>query len=296
MIALTGATGFIGSATASRFAQAGQRVRALARSTSNREHIASHIGEFVTGDLADRTWHERLLDGASTLVHNGIDWNLARNGDVPRHLDVNLVASIELLDLAARRGIPVVYISSVAVHHHMLSQWKGHIDDTHPTRPGSLYGACKAAVEAHLWSLHASHDLRFTVIRPAAVYGIDPALPRSIGAPIIRSIRAGKPFTRPGGGKFVHVDDVAESIFAGAAAADCGVYHLADCYARWCDWATIVRDLEGVDVDIDMSSPDAPANMFTTDQLKADLGVTLNRGMDGICTHLKQLSALLPRG
>ena len=57
-----------------------------------------------------------------------------------------------------------------------------------------------------------------------------------------------------------------------------------------------MRDLEGVDVDIDMSSPDAPANMFTTDQLKADLGVTLNRGMDGICTHLKQLSALLPRG
>ncbi|MDP7029789.1 MAG: NAD(P)-dependent oxidoreductase [Phycisphaerales bacterium] len=295
MIALTGATGFIGAAVARRFASDGIPVRALARASSNRGHVQDVVTEFVTGDLADRDWHETLLDGADTLIHNGVDWKLARGGDLPRHLDVNIAASIELLDLAARRGMRVVFVSSVAVHHHMLPEWNGQIDSMHPTRPGNLYGASKAAIEAHLWSLRASHDLRFTIIRPAAVYGIDPTLMRSIGAPIIEQVRKGEAFTRSGGGKFVHVDDVAESMCAGAAAADCGVYHLADCYARWCDWATCVCEIEGVDVDIDRSSPTKPANMFTTDALSADLGVTLERGMDGIRTHLRALSDLLPR-
>ncbi len=295
MIALTGVTGFIGGATAAQFAAGGRPVRGLARATSKRDHVAAYVDEFVTGDLASRAWHEPLLDGVELLVHNAVDWQAARGGELARHLDVNIAASIELLDLAAHRDIPVVYVSSVAVHHHMLPQWSGRIDDTHPTRPGSLYGACKAAVEAHLWSLHTTRNLRFTVIRPAAVYGIDPNLHRSIGATIIEQVRDGKDFTRRGGGKFVHVDDVAQSIVAGGAAADCGVYHLADCYARWCDWARLVCEQEGVQVTIDDTSPDAPANMFTTDTVASNLGVPLDRGMEGIRAHVAELGNLLPR-
>jgi dTDP-glucose 4,6-dehydratase len=293
-VALTGSTGFIGAATAAELSRSGHTVRGLVRKTSRLDHVADFLTDTVVGDMADRSMHEALLDGADALIHNAVDWNAARNGDLVRHLDVNLAASIELLDLAARAGLRVVFVSSVAVHANMLPQWNGKIDAAHPTRPGSLYGACKAAIESHLWSLHASDKLRFTIIRPSAVYGIDPRLDRSIGAKIITDIRKGQPFSRRGGGKFVHVDDVARSI-AQPLTLDVqsgGIYHLADCYARWSDWATMASEIVGVEVKIDDSSPDAPANMFTTEALENDLDVHLNRGHDGIRSHLESLTKL----
>ena len=123
--------------------------------------------------------------------------------------------------------------------------------------------------------------------------GIDPSLMRSIGAPIIKQIRDGEPFTRAGGGKFVHVDDVAAAMAAPFSrdVPPTGIYHLADCYARWSDWATLACEVIGTAIDIDFSSPPQPQNMFETESLARDLGVTLDRGHAGIRTHLEDLAA-----
>ncbi len=290
---MTGGSGFIGAATIRLLASQGHRVRALVRPTSRREHIEHAVDTFVEGSLQDRNAHARLLEDADGLVHNAVNWNLIQRGEMAEHLDVNLNASVELFDRAAKLEIPVVFVSSVAVHAAMLPAWNGRIDHAHPTRPGSYYGACKAAIEAHLWALAATRGLRFTVIRPAAVYGIDPSLMRSIGAPIIKQIRDGEPFTRAGGGKFVHVDDVAAAMAAPFSrdVPPTGIYHLADCYARWSDWATLACEVIGTAIDIDFSSPPQPQNMFETESLARDLGVTLDRGHAGIRTHLEDLAA-----
>ncbi|MDP7070574.1 MAG: NAD(P)-dependent oxidoreductase [Phycisphaerales bacterium] len=295
-IAMTGGSGFIGSVTTRLLADQGHRVRVLVRPQSRRDHIRNAVDAFVEGSTEDRESHQGLLEGADALIHNAVNWGLIHDGRIAAHLDTNLVASIELFNLAASANIPVVFVSSVAVHHTMLPAWNGLIDHAHPTRPGGLYGACKAALESHLWALAASHDLHFTVIRPAAVYGIDPNLPRSIGAPIIEQVRSGSPFTRPGGGKFVHVDDVAAAIAAPLQreVPSGGIYHLADCYARWSDWAAMVCEITGVRVDIDTSSPPQPMNTFETDALAEVLGVTLDRGHEGIRGHLEELASRLP--
>ena len=119
-----------------------------------------------------------------------------------------------------------IYMSSIAVHHHMHDKWQGTIDEAHPTRPGSLYGACKAAIEAHLWAANASHGQQFSAIRPCAVYGIDPSIKRSIGWPIIETVKHGKPYERTGGGKFVHVDDVADHAHPHCAAQVVEAVHM----------------------------------------------------------------------
>ena len=138
-------------------------------------------------------------------------------------------------------------ICSIAVHHFMHDKWNHLIDEAHPPRPGSLYGACKAAVESHLWAAHATRSQPVTAIRPCAVYGIDPNLSRSVGWPIVQSVQQNEPFTKLGGGKFVHVDDVAAATIAcinNAKASPC-VYNLVDCYARWADWATLTAQTIG---------------------------------------------------
>lgn len=289
-IALTGASGFIGSTIARHAVAAGHEVVGLVRSTSRRDHVADVITRFAEGTHDDPAAIASLLDGADSVIHDSFDWDALRSGDLQRHLASNIQGSIALLDAA--EGRPFIYISSVAVHHAMLDRWEGRVDADHPMRPGSRYGAAKAAVEAHLWAKHAQDKQPFVAIRPCAVYGIDPKLERSIGAPIVRTLRKDATCARRGGGKFVHVDDVAAATVAAMARTQ-GAYHLVDCYARWGDWATTAADLLGIEANIDLSSPETPRNMFDTDDVKRDLGVPLDRGHEGIRTHLAGLIPLL---
>ena len=103
-------------------------------------------------------------------------------------------------------------------------------------------------------------------------------------------------FERPGGGKFVHVEDVAAVIMACAeqARASGRVYNLADCYARWSDWAQMAAALLGLDARIDLSSPPAPFNTFSKQAVQA-LGVPMDRGHEGIRKHLGELIHAMDR-
>lgn len=292
-VALTGVSGFIGSAIARRLAKAGHSVTGLVRPSSRRDHVRPYVQRFVVGDQADdRIWPD-LLDGADCVIHNSVDWRPLRDPPDPQqHAQSNIGASIGLLQAAAPRQF--VFISSVAVHHDIRPRWGGLIDEDHPLRPASLYGAYKAAVEAHLWAAHFSISQHTCALRPCAVYGIDPKLQRSIGHTIIETIRSGKPFGRLGGGKFVHVEDVAAAVVATVGNSDAAgkVYNLADCYARWADWALMAGELLGIEVEIDTSSSPHPKNTFTKEAARS-LGVELDRGHDGIREHLHELIALM---
>jgi len=289
-VALTGVSGFIGSVIARALVRNGHTVTGLVRETSRRDHVEDVVDRFVVGSQDDRSAWSGLLEDAEAVIHNSVDWAplKAVPVDLAAHLERNVVASIELLHRAAPR--PFVFMSSVAVHHDMRPRWAGQIDEDHPLRPSSLYGAAKAAVEAHLWAEHFGNGRHVAAIRPCAVYGIDPDLSRSIGHPIIETVRRGERYERSGGGKFVHVDDVAAATVAALEKPEAAgrAFNLADCYARWGDLALMAADLLDVAPDVDLSSPERPRNTFTKDAAR-ELGVPLDRGHDGIRTHLRRL-------
>ncbi len=290
-VALTGISGFIGSAVARHLHRAGHRVTGLLRPSSRRDHVEPYADRLVVGDQADeRVWPE-LLEGAECVIHNSVDWRPLRDTpDLSEHLRSNLTGSILLLE--ASRPRQFVFMSSVGALHDILPRWGGLIDEDHPLRPASAYGACKAAVEAHLWSAHFAHGQNTVALRPCAVYGVDPRLERSIGFPILEAVLAREPYRRPGGGKFVHVEDVAAALVATVGnprAAGCA-YNLADCYARWGDWARLAAEVAGVEVEIDLSSPPRSRNRFSKEAARS-LGVRLDRGHDGIREHLRELLA-----
>ena len=288
-VAITGASGFIGAALVREARTHGHAVSALVRETSRTDHIEGLVDRLVVGTHEDPAVHQQLLDGVDAVIHNSFDWHSLKQGDLVEHMRSNMVGSIDLLQAAGDRHF--VYMSSIAVHHHMHPDWQGRIDETHPIRPGNFYGALKAAIEAHMWAANAERGQPVSSIRPCAVYGIDPTLKRSIGWPIITRLRKDARFDRAGGGKFVHVEDVAAATVAclGNERATPAVYNLVDCYARWGDWATIASELLGIEAEIDLSSPPAPRNMFLDDQVRQDLGVGLDRGLEGVREHLRQL-------
>jgi len=291
-VALTGVSGFIGSVIARRLCEAGHTVTGLVRETSRRDHIEPFVDQFVEGDQSDESAWPALLDEAECLIHNSFDWQALKSGDMQQHYQRNLLSALRLIDMAGDRRI--IYMSSVAVHHDMRPRWAGMVDEDHPTRPAHLYGACKVAIEAHLWSAHFSHNTQFAALRPCAVYGIDPVLSRSIGYPIVKRVMEGKSVSKLGGGKFVHVNDVAAVVCAvlGQTTMRAAVYNLADCYARWADLGLMSREILGADVEIDTSSPAAPHNQFTKDAVQS-LGVEMNRGHYGLRDHLKELKSLM---
>lgn len=295
-VAVTGVSGFIGSYTAAALVRAGHTVTGLLRTTSRRDHIEDCVDRFVVGDQADPTVWPDLLDGADCVVHNSVDWKVLKSGRLQRHLEQNLLASIRLLDESRRDTNPrqFIFLSTIAVHHDILPRWGGVIDEDHPMRPASLYGAYKAAMEAHLWHEHFEHGTPTTALRPCAVYGIDPKLPRSVGHPMVERIRTKRSYHRPGGGKFVHVEDVAAAIVAciGNERAFGRVFNLADCYARWADIAQMIAEILGIDVKIDMSSPPEPRNQFSKEAIRS-LGLNLDRGHDGIRDYLRALIAVM---
>ena len=288
-IALTGASGFIGSYIAKEAVEHGYSVTALVRESSRRDHIDQFVSSFIFGTHDDANIVPAFLENADVVIHNSFDWSALKSGHLESHLNSNVQGSINLLEASEQRHF--IYMSSIAVHHHMHPNWNENIEESHPTRPGSLYGACKASIEAHLWAANASRHQPVTAMRPCAVYGIDPNLKRTIGYPIVQSLREGKPYTKLGGGKFVNVEDVAEATIAciGNPKASPRVYNLVNCYARWADWASIANEELGSNIEIDMSSPDAPINTFDTSYVTDDLGVEVHRGMDDIRKAVKEL-------
>lgn len=313
-VALTGASGFIGSVTARHLVAAGHEVSALVRKTSRRDHIEPFVTRFVVGDQVDRDAWDELLELADCVIHASVDWQALREDDGQearpttsptgylRHLQSNLIGSLELLRRARRgREKPrqFIFLSTVAVHHDIRprernERGQGVVDPDHPMRPGTAYGAYKAAVESHLWFEHFSSGQNTSAVRPSAVYGIDPRLDRSVGYRIIQKVAKDRRFDKPGGGKFVHVEDVAAVLtrLVGNDVAAGNVYDMADCYARHGDMAEMAAEALGIDAEIDNSSPPAPKNVFTKEAVQF-LGVEMSRGHDGLREHIRELAGAM---
>lgn len=299
-VALTGVSGFIGSAIARRLVDAGHEVSGLVRETSNWRAVQPYCSRLTYGDHADETVFHDLLAGCDCVIHNSVNREVfkgdyAGRGGYRQHLLSNLVGSLRLLEISAPRQF--IFISTIAVHHDMRPRWGGVIDEDHPLRPSHPYGAYKAAVEAHLWSECYDRGRNTSAVRPCMVYGLDPKLDKSVGYPIIKQLDAEREHTAKGGGKFVHVDDVTAAVvgLVGNESARGRPFNLVDCYARWGDWATIAADVMQIRPKIDLSSPAEPANTFDVSAARSLPGVRLDRGHGGIRTHLEELVATMKK-
>lgn len=295
-VALTGISGFLGSNIAQYLHAAGHTVTGLVRQTSRRDHIESFTRNFVIGDHADESAWPELFDGADCVIHNSVNWDPIRSTkpDLDTHFASNLNPSIKMIHAANPRQF--IFISTIAVHHDMSPRWQGNIDEEHPLRPLHLYGAFKAAIEAHLWSNHFTYQQNTSAIRPCGIYGVDPNPERSYGVGILRRVRDQRtPLHKPGGGKFIHVEDVAQAVTnaVGNDAVAGKPFNLADCYARWGDIAVLAAEVLGknpADLAIDLSSPPQPINNFSKRAASEILHVDLNRGHPGIKQYLQDLA------
>lgn len=185
MLAITGATGFVGQALLDAAGAARMPVRALAR----RQQEKRGGVEWVRGDLDDREALARLARGAEVLVHVA---GVTSSPDTADFESCNVGGTLNVIAAARAAGVPrLVFVSSLAAREPGLS----------------LYGASKAKAE----KLVKASGIDWTIVRPPAVYG-----PRDGEMfELFRSARWGVlPMPSEGRTSVIHADDLARLLLA----------------------------------------------------------------------------------
>ncbi|MEX2647430.1 MAG: NAD-dependent epimerase/dehydratase family protein, partial [Alphaproteobacteria bacterium] len=207
---VTGATGFVGSAVVRRLLDAGHRVRAVVRPTSDRENLAGLDIDVREGDLGRPETLARAVEGCTALMHVAADYRLWVPDPEPM-MRVNVEGTRALLGAAHAAGVRrIVYTSSVAAL--AASRTRVIADETTPVALADMVGHYK---RSKFLAEQAVHDLvregvPVVIVNPSTPVGPGDVKPTPTGR-MIRDATAGRiPAYVETGLNVVHVDDVAD--------------------------------------------------------------------------------------
>jgi len=219
VIALTGATGFIGSALCRRLLAAGYRVRALARSPGR---LAPAPGlQVISGALDDSHALAALVDGADAVIYCA---GSVRGRCLQDFRAANVDGLRALLAALGSRnpGARLLYFSSLVARAPGLS-W---------------YAESKAEGERLLCGQHGTVD--WTIIRPPAVYGTGDREMMPLFRLMARGVALvpGDPGARV---SLLHIDDLVEATMAWLEqkVPPRQIFCLADPVAAGYSWAEV---------------------------------------------------------
>lgn len=184
MLAVTGATGFVGQALLDRAAHEGAAIRALARKAQTpREHVT-----WIAGDLDAQAALRELVHGAEAVIHVAGVVN-----DAAAFERGNVMGTLNVIEAAKAEGVSrLIHVSSLSAREPELS----------------AYGASKARAE----KLVMASGLDWTIVRPPGIYG-----PRDVDYfEMFRLARWGVMPVPPKEGRasIIHVDDLARLLLA----------------------------------------------------------------------------------
>lgn len=274
-VAVTGATGTVGRFIVKRLIDAGMRVRAWRRPSSDLRGLSEEI-EWIDGDLASPDAAAALVEGADMLVHAALDhlpgrYRGGEGDDLAANLRTNVGGSLALLATARKAGVKrAVVFSSRAVFGASVP---GPIADDAPVAPDTHYGASKAALEAFVKSF-AREGWPIAALRPTGIYGLVAPAERSKWFALVKRALRGEPVEARSGTE-VHGDDVAESAWrlltADAEKVAGRAFNCSDIVVSTRDIVAEVQRIAGVVGPLPAESP-APGGVMRSDALKV-LGV-----------------------
>ena len=184
LVAVTGATGFVGQALFEAAVQHGVDLRALAR-----KRQVPRLGvEWIPGDLSSRAALDRLVRGTSAVIHIA---GVVNAPDAAAFEAGNVAGTLNVVEAARAAGVPrFIHVSSLSAREPQLS----------------AYGASKARGERMVMA----SGLDWTVVRPPWVYG-----PRDTDTlEMFKLAKWGVVPVPAGRASVIHVNDLARLLLA----------------------------------------------------------------------------------
>jgi len=148
VVAITGATGFIGQRIVNRLADAGWRIKAITR----KKNVDTQSIHWIQGDLSNLTALNNLVKDASAVIHCA---GAVRGSSYEDFEQTNVAGTENLLHAIAQKKQPprFLLISSLAARESDLSWY------------------AKSKKQAEQLVTNHSVNLSWTIFRPTAVYG-----------------------------------------------------------------------------------------------------------------------------
>ena len=168
-VLVTGATGFTGINLTKKLVQAGLKVSAVARKSSDLTPLEGLDIKWFRGDVFDEAIMKEALDGQEYVFHVAAAFREAKSTEQDYwnvHVKSTQIICEEVLNNPNFKRY--IHISTIGVH--------GHIENPPATEeyrfsPGDGYQRTKLQAEEWLNDFAADNNLPYTIIRPAAIYG-----------------------------------------------------------------------------------------------------------------------------
>lgn len=207
-VAVTGATGFIGSAVVRKLLEAKREVRAIVEPGANTKNLDGLNVERITCDVTNAALMKRALSGCATLYHLAAIYKVWLP-DPSIIYRVNIEGTTATLLAAQQAKVErVVYTSSIAA----IGLIDGDLADE--TTPFNLYGLAND----YILTKHLSERIamRFAeaggsivIVNPAFPFGPRDIAPTPTGKIILSLLKKEVPGVGPGGFCTIDVDDCA---------------------------------------------------------------------------------------
>jgi UDP-glucose 4-epimerase len=222
---VTGGAGFIGSHLVERLLAEGHEVDAVDDlSAGSLANLAAARGQrgfrFQHVDIRSPELTELFIRRRPQVVFH-LAAQVGARVSVQRPLldaDVNVLGSLNVLEAArASHSAKIVFASSGAALYGDPDPGDLPVRESQPRRPLSPYGVSKAAVGDYLATYRDLHELEYTALALANVYGPrqDPAGESGAVAVFGANLLSGRPCTIFGDGRqsrdYVYVDDVVDA-------------------------------------------------------------------------------------
>jgi len=229
---VTGGAGFVGSHLVDLLVDRGWDVLVLDDLSSGKmEHLAearqrAKIGIHVTDIRAPELIDVVGRFGPEVVFHLAAQSKVRPSVDDPvRDAEINVVGTVRLLAAAAAAGVrKVVFASSGGAIYGDSA--KLPVKETAAKIPESPYGISKKVVEDYFRWYRQMHDLEYTLIAPANIYGPrqDPGLEGGVVAIFsLAMLKGRRPIIFGDGSQtrdFVYVGDICDAFLRAADAGD----------------------------------------------------------------------------
>jgi nucleoside-diphosphate-sugar epimerase len=226
IIAVTGATGYIGSNLINIFNQLPCKLRLHSRSSSNKKKLSDIAANIfhIQGELTDKTICEQITEKADIVYHLAAQTSIYKANDDPESDYMANVLPMRLLLESCRRQSQKITFIFTGTSTQCGIPTTIPVDENHPNIPVTLYDAHKLMAETYLSCYTQQNWVNGVTLRLSNIYGPGPessTVERNVISRMIQHAIQGKELTVYGKGEYIrdylYIDDLMDALLCIAA-------------------------------------------------------------------------------
>ncbi len=172
IVAVTGATGFIGKQVVKKLLEKGYFVKILSRKAGQKEAEGTSV---VVCDNTDKKTIENAFDCCKAVIHLAAKVpQIGVQEDYKESYKQNVLAAINVFSEAEKNGVEkFIFISGWHVYGE--NDWKFPIKETEKINTSTVYSKTKAEAEKLLLEKSATAKMKLLILRISNLYGESPS-------------------------------------------------------------------------------------------------------------------------